>query len=153
MKSLSVIFRGNVLLPLVFVIATMSLNFIRRQQIYKITRSTILCALTILIYLTEIKKKPKKTGDPETNIKNIQSGYRDDIWLWEVSHADNETWPKRNYWRNRTAKLGKHQHTWREGMFEGLENIESENYWTSKKKILHKNKKTSLKQSLQQKFH
>ena len=67
-------------------------GFLRLQQIYKITRKDIKI----------FAKKWKRTGDFDTNNKNIQSGYRIGIWQLKMCHGHNEKREKRNSGRKKS---------------------------------------------------
>ena len=84
-KSLAVvkiqggIFLGNALSPSLFVIAMMPLN----QKLKKCTEGNKLTKaqerINHIMYMDDIKlfaKNEKKIGDPNTNYRNIQSGYK-----------------------------------------------------------------------------
>ena len=107
--------------------ATHSITYIgnaQRQEIYKITGKD----KPANVYVKRFFPKWKRTGNPNTNNKNIRPGYRNGIWLWKMFHTDKEKWGKRNKGRKKfclTTKLGKHQKPWREGEWHVLENIGS----------------------------
>ena len=52
--------------------------------------------------------KEKKNWKPDTNNKNIQPGYKNEILHGKICYADNENWEKRNNGRRRTTQSGKH---------------------------------------------
>ena len=60
------------------------------------------------MYMDDIKgfaKKWKRPRAPDTNNKNILSGYRNRIWYCKMCHVDNKGWKKRNNGRDREGKL------------------------------------------------
>ena len=95
----------------------------------------------------------KGTGNPDINIKNQQPRYANGIWHWKVFIAENEKWEKWNYGKNETAKIGKHQNTWKERKLQVLGNIGSGHLQTStdnrniRKEYHRRKRKTSRNQA------
>ena len=58
-----------------------------------------------------ICQKWKRTGNLDTNNKNIQPEYRNGIEHWNMCYAHNEKWKKRINRINGIAKSGKHQNS------------------------------------------
>ena len=100
------VIQGDVLSPLLFVIAMIPLSYILRKwtgglQINKTTR-----------FMDDIKlfaKNEKKPWDLDMNSKIIQPEYWKGIWYWKMYCADNKKWEKRNDERKITAKSEKNQ--------------------------------------------
>ena len=69
------------------------------------------------MYMDGIKvfyKKGKRTGDLDTNNRDIQPGYWNGIWHGKMCHTDNEKEWKRISKRNWTTKSTMHKDAWRE---------------------------------------
>ena len=69
--------------------------------------------------------KWKRTINPKTGIKEIQSGYSDGIWHRKMCHVNNEKRKTANDGRNRTTKSGKKQNPRRKRNLQVLGNIGS----------------------------
>ena len=69
----------------------------------------------------------KRTGNPDTDNRNIQPRFCNKIWHWKMCNVDNGKWEKRNDRRNKTTKSRKRQNARREGKLQVLENIGSGN--------------------------
>ena len=91
-KILRGIFQGDVLSPLLFVIAIMPLNHILKKCTggYKFHKSQE--KINPLMYTDDIKlcQKRKRIGNLNTGSENIPSGLRDGIWHRKMHHANNE---------------------------------------------------------------
>ena len=110
------------------------------------------------MYKDDIKrfaKDEERTGNPNTNNKNMQSGLRNVILHWKMCHVENKKCETRHNGNNRTAKSGKHQYTWRKGKLQVLGNIENGHYQRSRDERKHNkivpqmNEKTSWNQTIQ----
>ena len=64
--------------------------------------------------LSHLPKNEKRSEDFDTNKKNLQPRYRNEIWQWKMFPADKEKWKKRNNKKNRTVKSGKNPNAWSE---------------------------------------
>ena len=70
--------------------------------------------------IKQFSKNEKRTGDSDTNNKNIQLGYRGGICHRKMCYGHNKKWEKTNNKRNKTAKSRKNQNAWRKGKLQLL---------------------------------
>ena len=94
-------------------------------------------------------KNKKGTEDPDTSNKNIQPGYRNEIWHWKMSNAHNEKCELRNNRINRNQEnirtLGAKEN------YKYFQILEANSI--NKQRWRKKNKKASWNQGVQQKSH
>ena len=78
-----------------------------------------------LMYLDDIKlfTENKKIGNSNIRCDNIQSGYRDRIWLRKLRHAKNEKRQMTHDRRNGTSKSGKNLNFRRKGKLQILRHL------------------------------
>ena len=103
-------------------------------------------------------KKWKRTGNPNTNNKNIQPGYRNGIWHWKLCQADNEKSTKREIVEG-IEQQNRKVLEWLEIMIEGkllvLENIGNRPHQVEgdKRKKIRKEYLRRTKKLLKSKFY
>ena len=151
-------------LPLLFIIVMIPLNYILRKCTgnSKFTKSD--AKINYLMYVDNIKpffkkkiNKRKRIGDSNTNNEKIQQGYRDGIWHRRMCHTQNER-RKKTEWielpnQKRIRRLGEKEITsiWKNWKW----TPSNKQRWNEKFKkwVLRMNEKTFRNQILQQKNH
>ena len=101
------ILQGDSLSSRQFIIAMIPLNQVLRKctrelQIFKIPGKDQ--PSNVYGWDKGIWKKWKRTKAPDTNNMNIQTGYRNGIWIWKMCQDNDKKWEKRISRGNRTAK-------------------------------------------------
>ena len=101
------IFQGDVLSPLLFIIAMMPLNHILRKITagYKLSRSQE--KNKHLMYIDDIKLFAKNEIERETLIHAVRiyiQRHRNGIWHRKICFASNEKWKTTSNWCNGTTK-------------------------------------------------
>ena len=93
-------YRKYSLSAFLFIIAMMPFNCILRKFTAGNKYSKSQEKINDLMYIDDIKifakKILKRTGEPDTNNKNIYPGYSYEIWHRKMSHTDNKNGEKRN---------------------------------------------------------
>ena len=126
------IFQGDALLLLLYVIAMMLFNYIIKKYVSDENLQNLLkISINLSLWMTSSclkkRKKPQETKNknkpPPQKFPKLQNliqtieiysqDIRMDFDIEEMCYAYNEKWKKINNGRNRTAKSGKNQNSWK----------------------------------------